>query len=492
MSWILMPLTPECDLLPLVVDLDGTLIQTDMLHEGALAFLGAKPLQIFEIPFHLLKGRANVKRYLSKAVPSDVTLLPYNQAFLSWLKEQKSTGRTLVLCTASDRVVAEAIAAHLGIFDLVFASDGEVNLAGDRKAEVLEETFGLRGFDYAGNSRVDLKVWARANQAIVVNASASVQRALPPGRIEKVFPPSPVGWAAWADLLHVNCWLENLLLLVPVFAAHAWGRDADLWLLLTIAVLAFSLCASSVYLTNDLLELESARRHPRKRSRPLAAGRFPLWKGVLMAPFMFAASIAMGAWVGKIFLIWLVAYFFLACVCLWFLKRWMLVECFTSALSYTTRIMAGAAVVEELPAVWLVSFSMLLFVSLAFAKRYAGLDAQQKNANANANARAHGRAYDTTDARMIMVLGITSGLSAVVVLAWYLASDYGSHSHVLPESVWLSVPIVMFWISWIWLQTHRNRMHDEPFVFAVKDRASLAAGLAFIMALAVGATGLPW
>lgn len=412
-SSILLPLIPECDLLPLVVDLDGTLIQTDMLHEGALAFLNAKPLQIFEIPFHLLKGKANVKRYLSTVIPVDVTLLPYNQAFLSWLKEQKSAGRLLVLCTASDRVVAEAIAAHLGIFDLIFASDGGVNLAGDRKAQALEEKFGLRGFDYAGNSRVDLKVWARANRAIVVNASAALQRALPPGRIEKVFPPPPVGLAVWAQLLHVNCWLKNLLLLVPVFAAHSWGRGADLWLFLGVAILAFNLCASSVHLMNDLLELERARRHPRKRLTPFAAGTFPLWKGVLMAPFMFAASIAMGAWLGKSFLPWLVAYFFLACVYLLFLKRLMLVECFTSALLDTIRIMAGAAVVGVRPAIWLIYFFLLLFVSLAFARRYAGLDAQQKKDNA-------------------------------------------------------------------------------PLVFAVKDRASLAAGLAFVTALVIGITGLPW
>lgn len=473
---------------PLVVDLDGTLIHTDMLHESALRALRDNPLHTFRIPLWLSQGKAVLKRHLASRTDFDPKSLPYNDELLDWLKAQRAEGRRLVLCTASDRSIAEAVADHLQIFDEVIASDGVINIAGKRKAEALEQRFGKSGFDYVGNSAADVLVWERARRAVVVNASRGLEsKAREVCSVERVFPQKARGYSTWRRMLRMHQWLKNFLLFVPLLASHDLA-NGDAWSSLILAFLSFSLCASSVYIANDLLDLESDRLHPRKRNRPFASGLVPAWMGLGIAPVLLLASLGIGAFVGGQFLPWLLVYFGLTCVYSWRLKRLMLIDCLTLALLYTLRIIAGAAAVAQSLSFWLLAFSIFLFLSLAFIKRYAELEVLLLSGKE----RIHGRGYHTADAPMIQTMGIAAGYASVLVLALYLNSDAVIKLYRAPELIWGAVPVMLFWISWMWMQAHRGNMHDDPLVFAVKDRASLATGVVFAAVLFIGTVGLHW
>ena len=471
-----------------MVDLDGTLINSDMLHESALRLFRDSPFETFRIPLLLLKGKAFLKKCLASKSDFDPKTLPYNEEFLEWLAQQRAEGRRLVLCTASDQKIADRVAAHVGLFDEVIASDGVVNIAGENKAAALVRRFDHHGYDYAGNSQKDLPVWSQADRAIVVNGSNElVKKAQDVSKVERIFPKRPIGFSSWRRVLRVHQWLKNLLLFVPLLAAHDLG-NSQAWGSLMLAFVGFSLCASSVYIANDLLDLESDRLHPRKRSRPFASGNVPVWVGVLVAPVLLMISLGVAALVGKPFLYWLIFYFTLTCAYSLLLKRFMLIDCLTLALLYTVRIIAGAVTVEHALSFWLLAYAVFLFLSLAFVKRYAELEVQLRGGKE----KIHGRGYLTADASLIQTMGIVSGYSSVLVLALYLNSEAVLRLYAAPELIWIAVPVMLFWVSWMWMQAHRGKMHDDPLVFAVKDRVSLCVGATFAAILLAGAMGVSW
>ncbi|MEC5385600.1 UbiA family prenyltransferase [Uliginosibacterium sp. H3] len=466
---------------PLCVDLDGTLIHTDMLHESVMVLLADNPLNVLRLPFWLLAGKAALKRKIASRVQMDPRSLPYNEPLIAWLRSERSAGRRLVLATASDERFAHSINEHLGLFDEVVASDGSINMAGRHKAAALEQRFGKGRFDYAGNATPDLTVWGSARRGVVVSASARVSKAAQQATtVEREFAAVKPNFHDWRRMLRVHQWLKNGLLFVPMLAAHQ--LSFALFAQVLLGVIAFSLCASSVYISNDLLDLESDRQHPRKRLRPFAAARIPIWVGCAATPLLLAASVAVGTLVGSHFLLWLGVYFAVTLAYSLGLKKLVLVDGFTLAALYTLRIVAGAAAVRHEVSFWLLAFSVFLFLSLAFVKRYAELDLMKERGRE----KAHGRGYEVADAPLVQTLGLASGYAAVVVLALYLNSDAMRALYQAPEWMWGAVPAVMFWISWVWLKTHRGEMHDDPVVFAIKDRTSLCVGGIFIASLVLG------
>lgn len=473
---------------PLVVDLDGTLIRTDMLHESAIAAVHAQPLVLLRIPFWLASGKAVLKQQLSGLAQIDPEKLPYHTELLDWLKQKQAEGTRLILCTASDQSFANAINEHLGIFDEVIASDGTVNVSGHNKAEILQKRFGRGGFDYVANSYKDLPVWQQARRAIVVNAGDTlVSKAAKLCEVEKIFPKSVTGFSTWRRMLRLHQWLKNLLLFVPLLAAHEL-TNIDHLISLLLAFFSFSLCASSVYITNDLLDLDSDRQHPRKCKRPFASGQVPIQTGVILAPLLLLTSLLLAWQVGSEFFIWLIAYFVLTCIYSLILKRLLLLDCLTLAMLYTLRIIAGAAAAHNTLSFWLLAFAVFLFLSLAFVKRYAELEIQLLSGQN----KVHGRGYYTTDAPLIQSLGVTSGYASVLVLALYLNSEAVIKLYQAPEIIWGTVPVLLFWISWMWMQAHRGKMHDDPLVFTITDKASLLAGAIFAVIVVLGSTGWSW
>ena len=313
-----------------------------------------------------------------------------------------------------------------------------------------------------------------------------IQRASSGGAVERVFPRPTVGFTAWRRVLRLHQWLKNLLLVVPAVAAHQ-VTQMDTWPSLILAFFSFSLCASAVYITNDLLDLESDRQHPYKRARPFASGQVPVWAGFALMPVLLGSSTGIALYLGGPFVSWLLVYFTLTCAYSLTLKRLLLVDCLTLAMLYTLRIIAGAAVVSIELSFWLLAFSCFFFLSLSFVKRYAELQILSDVGRQQAS----GRAYLITDAPLIQMLGITSGYAAVVVLALYLNSDAVLRLYQTPKFLWAAVPIMVFWISWIWTQAHRGQLHKDPVVFALTDRVSLLAGLAFACVLTAGAVSWP-
>ena len=476
------------NLKPLVVDLDGTLIHTDMLHESVLSVVRQNPFIIPVIIFLIFKGKASLKKFLASRFKFDPKSLPYNNELIRWLTQQRADGRKLILCTASDIKIATVISEHLLIFDEVIASNGIINIAGQKKAEVLVQRFGYSGFDYVGNSATDLQVWKHSYRAVVVYATNSLTdkvRSL--HVVEKIFPSKTIKISSWVRVLRLHQWLKNSLLFIPLLAAHQLLNSND-WVLLILAFFSFSICASSVYITNDLFDLESDRMHPRKQYRPFASGLMPIWFGVALAPMLLVLGIILATYVGGKFIPWLLFYFILTVFYSLGLKRLLLVDCITLAMLYTLRIVAGAAVLNHNLSFWLLAFSVFLFLSLAFVKRYSELEIQLLSGIE----KVHGRGYFTSDASLIQTMGITSGYSSVLVLALYLNSDAVIKLYKTPQLIWGAVPIMLFWISWMWMQAHRGNMHDDPLVFAVKDKASLFAGVLFVGILAIGTIGLQW
>ncbi|MDO9235721.1 MAG: UbiA family prenyltransferase [Aquabacterium sp.] len=464
---------------PLCVDLDGTLIHSDLLLESFLLLISQNPLYLLMLPFWLLKGKAHLKAEIAKRVQIDGASLPYTKPFVQWLQAQKSLGRSLWLCTASDARLAQSVADHVGLFDGVLASDGQRNLSGSNKADELVKRFGDKGFDYCGNHHVDLAVWRHARAAVVVNGSASLIKqagALAP--IDAVFLPMDGGIKVVAKALRVHQWAKNALIFVPVAAAHMLG-DAHVLIHSLLAFLAFSLCASSVYLLNDMLDLTADRQHHSKNKRPFASGQLSLLFGLAAAPSLLLLALLIALVLPVKFLMVLAAYYVVTLAYSFGLKRLVMLDVLTLAGLYTVRIVAGAAATDIPLSFWLLMFAAFIFLSLAIVKRYAELHAMREQGKL----KAQGRGYQVEDIALLQSLGTSSGYLSILVLALYLNSPDITVMYHYPKMVWALVPIMLYWVSRIWLQTHRGLMHDDPLVYALKDRISLLTGLAAAVAL---------
>ncbi|RZI86227.1 MAG: UbiA family prenyltransferase [Rubrivivax sp.] len=468
---------------PLCVDLDGTLIHSDLLFESLLLLIKRNPLYLFLIPLWLLKGKATLKAEIARRVELNAAALPYVEPFVAWLAQQKALGRPLWLVTASDQRLAEAVAQHVGLFDGVMGSDGRDNLKGAHKAEHLVQRFGERGFDYCGNHHADLAVWSHARSAIVVNGSASLEasaRTLTP--VEQVFAPQGQFAKHVLKALRVHQWAKNALIFVPLAAAHQLTNPASL-LSSLLAFVAFSLCASSVYLLNDMLDLEADRQHPRKCKRPFAAGTLSLQFGLVAAPMLLLAALAISLVLPWKFLAVLAAYYVATLAYSFVLKRMVMIDVLTLAGLYTVRIVAGAAATAIPLSFWLLLFAIFMFLSLAIVKRYAELHATRLRGQL----KASGRGYQVEDLVLLQSLGSSSGYISILVLALYVNSPDISALYSHPKFVWMLCPIMLYWVSRVWMRTHRGHMHDDPLVFALKDRISLltAAAAAVVLWLAV-------
>ena len=470
---------------PLVVDLDGTLIRSDVLIESGFAYFKASPHRFYEPVLWLAHGgKAGLKAGLASRTNVDVTVLPYDATVLAWLKTEREAGRTLVLATASHERYAHAISAHLGLFDQTFASNSDVNLSSHKKREKLVAEYGEKGFDYAGNSHDDIAVWQSADRAYVVNPSNGVERAARKiGNVERVIESRPPGVKTWAKSLRLHQWLKNLLIFVPLLAAHKLSSP-ELVLAALLAFFTFGLCASSVYLLNDLLDLEDDRHHPVKRKRPLASGALPLTWGLGLFPILLVGAFtAAWLWLPWRFCAVLIGYYALTLAYSMYLKRQVMVDVVVLAMLYTIRIVAGTAAIGGHLTFWLLAFSMFIFLSLALVKRYAELHSMKERGLV----KTRGRGYVASDLSLISSLGTSSGYLAVLVLALYIQDAKTAGLYRYPQVIWLACPLLLYWVSRTWIIAHRGLMHDDPIVFAARDRVSLAVfalvGLVFWAAI---------
>jgi 4-hydroxybenzoate polyprenyltransferase len=462
---------------PLVVDLDGTLTPTDTLLESLIILIRRSVLRVFLLPLWLLKGRVGFKNAIAARVSIDVSLLPYHQELLAYLRAQKAQGRKIVLATAAHQSIAQAVSTHLGIFDKVLASDATSNLKGKTKLAAIKGELG-ESFVYAGDSKADLPIWRDAAAAILVGARASVvsqiQESIP---IEREFAAPKRGLTVWLKALRVHQWAKNVLLFVPMLTAFAFEGLASI-LALSLAFLAFSVGASATYILNDLWDLENDRAHPRKCMRPFASAQLPISSGVLMVcgALVFAAGLA---WVvSPAFLAMLLFYLVTTTVYSLVLKEYVLLDVIALSFLYTLRILAGAVAIGAAISAWLLVFSLFIFLSLALVKRCAEL----VSLGGSGEHATRGRDYQTSDLAVLWPLGVGAAMSSVVVFGLFINDPINRDRYATPELLWLVGAGLVYWLGRLWIKTSRGEMHDDPVVYALKNRGSRLTVIGMVVA----------
>ncbi len=469
---------------PLCVDLDGTLINSDTLYESLFALIKSNPLWVFFLPIWLMNGKARLKAEIASRVQIDVTTLPYNEPLIALLKQEKSSGRRLILVSAANENIANAVAAHVGLFDEVIASNRTTNLRAHSKAHRLVEAFGSGNFDYAGNEAGDIAIWNKCSTAIVVNpdtkARAWHQDTTTPVKLLETKKPTIT---TYLSAIRIHQWLKNTLLFVPLVLDH---RVFELTGLIQagLAFVAFGLCASSVYLLNDLIDLPLDRRHAKKRHRPLAAGTVPIQHSVIMMAVFLVIAAAISTLLPFWFAVTLVLYYAITLSYSLFLKRMLLIDTMTLAGLYTIRIIAGGTATETDISSWLLAFAVFFFLSLALVKRFVELQDLAEDAGREET----GRGYRRIDLETLGQGGLASAFASVLVLALYIDSTEVRTLYSNPRMIWLLCPLVLYIIVRIWILARRGEIDEDPVVFIMSDWRSQLMIVAGAIIMSVAAT----
>jgi 4-hydroxybenzoate polyprenyltransferase/phosphoserine phosphatase len=474
----------------LFVDLDGTLLKTDLLHEALLSALKNDPRRLVSAALALAGGRAAFKRILFDTAPPDIRLLPWREEVLELIAEHRTAGCKVVLATASDSQWVGTIAGELGLFDDVLCSDGVRNLKGDEKLSAIQEYCGQQGqkeFDYVGDSVDDLPILRAARLAYVVapgrrlkaqmRAFAQedqilVDRAIEPGEVLRA--------------LRTHQWVKNLLVFVPLITSHRLLEFA-LAAPAALAFVCFCACASAVYVLNDLFDLDADRRHPTKRGRGFASGALPIRIGpLLVIGLLIGGLLPALLFLPTAFSLALALYASVACAYSLWLKRVVMLDAIVLAMLYSIRVFAGGLATGIPVSEWLMAFSLFIFVSLAFAKRYVELG---RLGTSNGNA-APGRGYRVDDLSLIESMGPAAGYMAVLILALYIQSQQVLRLYQQPWTLWLLCPLLLYWISRLWVKAKRRELADDPVVFAIRDPVSLViAGMALALLIIAAVKG---
>jgi 4-hydroxybenzoate polyprenyltransferase len=471
---------------PLCVDLDGTLVKSDTLVDSVLVLARQKPAELLRIPSWIARGKAQFKKLVTASVTLDVEHLPYNRPLLEWLRAEHGAGRAIYLATAADRSLAERVADYLGIFAGVLASDGSTNLAGKNKLQAFREHFGER-FSYIGNAKPDVELLRACESPMTANPHRALTAGLQGAKttVAANFEDRSSPLKSWLRAIRLHQWAKNTLIFVPLLLSHAWSLSTVAGGL--VAFLSFGLCASATYIINDLLDLEADRRHPRKRRRPFAAGDLSAIAGVSAVVVMLAASFVLAFMVPKVILAlpgrhgvllphkfaeWLLLYTVTTLTYSLYLKRMLLLDVFVLSGLYTVRILAGSAATTVPISEWLGGFSVFFFLSLAFVKRFSELESlRERGGSAPA-----GRGYHIGDVEQLRAFGTGSMFAAVLVTTLYISNPQTSMLYEHAKRLWLVVPVMLLWLSQVWMLASRGEMHDDPVVWAITSKRSLLLG----------------
>ena len=453
------------DDLPLVVDLDGTLVETDLLLEGIFSLIGRAPLRALRVLFSLLRGRAALKKAIAEQVPLEPDALPFNAGLIAFLRDQKRRKREIVLATAADRLYADAVSKHLGLFSSVIASDGIRNLRGQAKADLIAELLAGQPYVYIGNDTADLPCFDQASEVVLVNPARSLRRGVKSLHLHKglVFERS---WRLGTLLqaLRAHQWAKNVLVFLPAMAGHQF-LNPEVIAPLTLAFVALSLMASSVYLLNDTFDLQADRRHPAKCHRPLAKGELSIQSALLLSLLLFLMSLAIAYVLPA--LVWqlLVGYVIGATAYTVYLKKIHLMDVLVLVGFYELRLLIGHESTGITYSYWFLMFFGFMFFSLALLKRY------DESLLANKRLQDHlpGRPYSSAESSALSAIGISSGIAAIVILALYIQSDAVQLVYRNPYYLVGWCPIILFSFSRMWTAAARERLDQDPLMHLLKD-----------------------
>ncbi len=471
--------------LPLVLDLDGTLLRTDSLMETLAAFLRANPLHVFLVAFWLLRGRPHLKRQLALKAKYDASSWPQNDDLIAYAEAQAAAGRTIVLATASDAHIADAMRERFAFISETLASNGSTsNLKSRAKAAAVSARF-PEGFVYAGDSRADIDVWRAARGAVVAGRSQALAAAAAKhAPVEAQFCEPGPSIKVWIKALRLHQWAKNALVFIPLLLGGK-ALDIQAWVACITCFFAMGVLASSTYLINDLIDLESDRKHWSKQRRPLASGALPLSHALVATPLGLAGGLALGYWAGGVAgLSMLLAYLLVTLAYSFALKRAPILDAVTLGGLFTIRLGMGIVFAQVAPSAWLLIFSMFLFSSLSLAKRATEIGRM----TAHGHLSTPGRGYVAADLPTVAGFGASGAVAAALVLVLYLIEEaFDKAFYGAPQLLW-AVPIgLSLWLGRIWLLCGRGELEDDPVAFAVKDRISLllAAAMAVIFVAAV-------
>lgn len=468
---------------PLVVDLDGTLLRTDSLHETLAVIAFSRPNHLPAIFAALRHGRAAFKRAAAAAADLDCATLPYNDAVLDMIVARRAAGGEVHLVTAADQSIADRTMAYLECFTTATGSDGRANLKGKAKADALAARF-PDGFDYIGDSAADIPVWQQAGAAIVVGGSSRLDgRLAKAGLGSQSVPVRRASLKGWVKMLRLHQWSKNSLLFVPAVLSH---EISDLYKLAVVllAFLLFGIVASATYIINDLSDLRADRLHPTKRRRALAAGLVPIRIAALLVVMMLGTGLLGAFLLNPMLGIATSCYVALTLAYSFALKRQPLIDTTVIAGLFALRIIAGMALIDRPLSLWLIAFTMTLFLSLSLAKRTSELVQAARSGRI-----VHGRGYVLGDEGLTETVGVGAGLLSAIVMVMYFSIDAAPAGLYASQAPLFLIPIVLnLWIMRIWLLAHRGTLNDDPVLFAIRDRGSWlhACAVAGCWAVAVG------
>lgn len=473
--------------LPLVVDLDGTLIKTDLLHESLIFALLKKPASLPRILKALLGGRAKFKFEAAKHFVLDASTLPYNESVLAEIRQAKIESRAVFLASASEQSLVDAVSNHLDIFDDAWGSRENTNLKSENKADELDSKLGEGNYEYVGNSKADLPIWSRARRAVIISSSNRLLKKLSASNPDfRALENDKQGSISlWLRQLRLHQWLKNVLLFIPAFVAFAPISQMTA-ISLILGFISFGLVASGVYVVNDLVDLNNDRAHEKKKFRPLASGEIPLLTGLGVGLAALVSGLGIAYFQGNSFFYVMVAYLVTTTIYTFVGKKLALVDALMLAFLYTLRIVAGGVLAEVPLSNWLLTMSVFLFVSLAWVKRYAELDAGLRLGKS----AAIGRGYRASDLPVIQAFGIAAGFVAVLVFALFLDSADVSSKYASPEIGPLALAPLTYFVAHLWIKAHRGEMNQDPIIFAAKDIPSVVSGLAIVTVLIVAKFGI--
>lgn len=464
---------PAGDAVPLCVDLDGTVLRTDLLWESLVALLRSRPWRAALAPLWLCRGMAHLKARLAREARPGLSALPVDEEFLDWVRRE-AAGRPIWLVSGSHHSLVRRMSRCLGGFAGAAGTRRGINLTGAAKARWLCGRFGAGRFDYAGDRAADLGVWRHARKAYIVRAPAALaQRVAAVAAVGRVWPRPCGRWRAWLGALRLHQWVKNLIVFAPILTSHRW-LEAGLVPEAALAFAAFSLLASALYIVNDLLDLDSDRIHPDKSGRPLACGDLSIPMGLAAVPLLMGGAAGIALLLPGAFRAALAAYGVISLGYSALLKRWVLVDALALTVLYLLRIWGGGSATGIGVSSWLMAFAMFLFLSLALAKRYAEL----KGLRALQRSNAAGRGYAASHLSGVGFLGMASGLVSVLVAALYIGSPAAALIYGNPALLWPVCLLLIFWVGRLWLINRRGDLHEDPVLFVIRDPASYLVGAA--------------
>ncbi|MGZ3769119.1 MAG: UbiA family prenyltransferase [Bdellovibrio sp.] len=451
----------------LVCDLDECLIKTDSLYEQWLSLLKTKPFLFLLSLIWLFKGKTYFKNQIALQTTLKAPLLPYREKVLDYIKNYKAQKKgQIILASASPSPWIQAVAEHLGLFDYAIGSTNNKNLRGSSKLEAVKEIIGTKSFSYIGDHPVDLALWNEASEIVAVNPSISLKQKINSlNKPTHIIEDKKVPWKLLLKQIRPHQWVKNSLVFLPALAGHKFF-DFSILLNCTLAFIGFSLSASFVYVLNDLLDLPADRSHHTKKNRPFASGDLSIKWGIVLIPVLLLGTLFFAIQLPTNYAGWISSYLILNLAYSFYLKQSVIVDIIILSMMYTLRIFAGSAATSVPVSEWLLSFSTLFFFSLACVKRYTELSRSKNKITLD------GRGYRQIDHPIVKSLGVGTGLLSVLVILLYLQGAEVRALYKNPQILWYITPVLLFWVSRIWLLTNRDEIHDDPVVFAVKDKVS--------------------